>query len=208
MRGLEPQARGPACRGRPIEQPGCAARAEPTEWRHGPRGRTWWPFALAGAESAGILPRDPPGFAQLGSSAVKRRIALLPAAVPLILFATQSSAQPAAQPAADTTDTSLDEVVVVANRAPVPLSKVGSSVTVLDEQDIKESQATITSDLLAQTPGISVARTGGVGQPTSVFIRGAESDQTVVVIDGVVMNDPSQVGGGYDFQNLLIGDIS
>jgi vitamin B12 transporter len=103
---------------------------------------------------------------------------------------------------------SLEEVVVVANRAPEPLSKIGSSVTVLTDQDIKQSQAIITSDLLAQTPGITVARTGGVGQPTSVFIRGAESDQTVVIIDGVKMTDPSLAGGGFDFEDLLIGDTS
>lgn len=135
---------------------------------------------------------------------MKQRTVLLPAAVPLILFATRA----AAIPAADVTDTSLDEVVVVANRAPVPLATVGSSVTVLDEQDIRGSQATMAADLLAQTPGITVARTGGIGQPTSVFIRGAESDQTVVLIDGVKMTDPSLPGGGYDFENLLIGDIS
>jgi len=113
-----------------------------------------------------------------------------------------------AQTATGTPDTSLGEVVVVANRAPTPLDRIGNSVTVLDLQDIQQSQAVITSDLLAQTPGLSVARTGGPGQPTSVFIRGAESDQTLVVIDGVVMNDPSQPGGGYDFENLLIGDTS
>jgi len=116
------------------------------------------------------------------------------------------SAIASAQTATGASDKSLQEVVVVANRAPTPLDRIGNSVTVLNLQDIQQSQAVITSDLLAQTPGISVARTGGVGQPTSVFIRGAESDQTVVVIDGVVMNDPSQPGGGYDFQNLLIGD--
>src|SRR5580704_3083231 len=105
-------------------------------------------------------------------------------------------------------DNSLDEVVVVANRAPEPLSKVGNSVTVLDAYQIQQSQAVVASDLLAQTPGITVARNGGPGQPTSVFIRGAESDQTVVVIDGVSLNDPSQPAGGFDFENLLIGDIS
>jgi vitamin B12 transporter len=135
---------------------------------------------------------------------VKRRIALLAAAVPLILFAKQA----AADPTADSTDTSLKEVVVVATRTPVPLSKVGNSVTVLTDKDIKQSQATIVSDLLDQTPGITVARDGGVGQPTSVFIRGAESDQTLVVIDGVKMTDPSLPGGGFDFEDLLIGDIS
>lgn len=135
---------------------------------------------------------------------MKQRIALLPAAVPLILIATHASAQSIT----DSTAAALEEVVVVANRTPVQLSRIGSSVTVLTAKDIKQSQATIASDLLEQTPGITVARTGGVGQPTSVYIRGAESDQTVIIIDGVKMTDPSLPGGGFDFENLLIGDIS
>ena len=127
------------------------------------------------------------------------------AAVPLILLASGARGETLAE---STESSSLDEVVVVANRAPEPLSKVGNSVTVLTDEDIRQSQATIASDLLQQTPGITVARTGGVGQQTSVFIRGAESDQTVVIIDGVKMTDPSLPAGGFDFQNLLIGDIS
>jgi vitamin B12 transporter len=132
------------------------------------------------------------------------RFALLPAAIPLVLFA----APACARPTADSTDTSLKEVVVVATRAPVPVSRIGNSVTVLTDRDIRRSQATLVSDLLERTPGITVARDGGIGQPTSVFIRGAESDQTVVVIDGVKMTDPSLPGGGFDFEDLLVGDIS
>ena len=92
-------------------------------------------------------------------------------------------------------DNGIEEVVVVANRAPEPISKVGNSVTVLNADAIKESHLPVVSDLLAQTPGLTVARTGGVGQPTSVYIRGAESDQTVVVIDGVQFYDPSTTAG-------------
>ncbi|HEX4152312.1 MAG TPA: TonB-dependent receptor [Steroidobacteraceae bacterium] len=105
-------------------------------------------------------------------------------------------------------DSSLDEVVVVANKAPEPLSKVGNSVTVLDDAAIKGSQLPMMSDLLATTPGLNVARSGGVGQPTSVFIRGAESDQTVVVVDGVQLNDPSEPGGQFDLENLLTSNVS
>jgi vitamin B12 transporter len=105
-------------------------------------------------------------------------------------------------------DDSLNEIVVVANRAPEPLSKVGNSVTVLTETAIRDSQQILVSDLLAQTPGLNVARDGGAGQLTSVFIRGADSDETVVVIDGVQMNDPSAPGGEFNFANLLTSDIS
>ncbi|HTV96037.1 MAG TPA: TonB-dependent receptor [Steroidobacteraceae bacterium] len=119
---------------------------------------------------------------------------------PAVCFAQEAS--PAAA------EDSLEEVVVVANRAPEPLSKVGNSVTVLTDADIKASQLPVLSDLLAQTPGLTVARSGGVGQPTSVFIRGAESDQTVVLIDGVQIYDPSTTGAYFDFENLLTNDIS
>ncbi len=105
-------------------------------------------------------------------------------------------------------DSSLDEVVVVANRAPEPLSKVGNTVTVLDQQTIEESQAVDVSSLLATTPGLTMSRTGGPGTTSSVFIRGADSDHTIVLIDGVVLNDPSSTAGNLDFGNLLVGDIS
>ncbi len=117
-------------------------------------------------------------------------------------------AQDASAPSPVPSDDSLNEVVVVANRAPEALSKVGNSVTVLTEADIKASQLPVLSDVLAQTPGLSVARSGGVGQPTSVFIRGAESDQTVVLIDGVQIYDPSTTSGYFDFENLLSNDIA
>jgi vitamin B12 transporter len=64
------------------------------------------------------------------------------------------------------------------------------------------------SQLLATTPGISFSRSGGPGNSTSVNIRGADSDHTLVLIDGVVLNDPSLVNGNIDFGNLLVGDIS
>ena len=105
-------------------------------------------------------------------------------------------------------DESLDEVVVVANRAPEPLSKIGNSVTVLDQQAIQESQKVGVGELLATTPGITFSRNGGPGTSTSVYIRGANSDHTVVLLDGVVLNDPSLIGANFDFGNLLVGDIS
>src|SRR5277367_5535640 len=112
------------------------------------------------------------------------------------------------QIAATAPDESVEEVVVVANRTPEPLSSIGNSVTVLNSSAIEDSQAVVVSDLLARTPGLYVASNGGTGQATSVFIRGADSDQTVVVIDGVQFNDPSSVGGGSNFGNLLMGDIA
>ncbi len=64
------------------------------------------------------------------------------------------------------------------------------------------------SDLLATTPGVTVTRNGGLGSTTSLRIRGAESEQTLVLIDGVKLNDPSSAGGGFNFADLLMGDFA
>ena len=102
---------------------------------------------------------------------------------------------------------SVSELVVTANRSPQAADRVGQSISVVTEKDIKAAQATDVSTLLATTPGVSFSRNGGVGGSTSLRIRGAETDQTVVIIYGVKLNDPSSTGGGYNFSNLLAGDI-
>src|SRR3546814_14371663 len=52
-----------------------------------------------------------------------------------------------------------------------------------------------------------MSRNGCYGTSTSLRIRGAESEHSVTVIDGVKLNDPSSTGGGFNFANLLAGDI-
>jgi vitamin B12 transporter len=104
-------------------------------------------------------------------------------------------------------DTPVEPVVVVANRVPVAVSESGRSVTVIPEATIRDRQALVVSDLLATTPGVGVTRNGGAGGVTAVRIRGAEAEQTLFVIDGVRLNDPSVIGGAYDAANLLVGDI-
>lgn len=98
------------------------------------------------------------------------------------------------------------EILVSAARGSVPADRLAASLTVLDKVDIDRAGDLLLSDLLLRTPGISLSRNGGFGTATSLRIRGAESDQTVVVIDGVKLNDPASAGGGYNFANLLVGD--
>ena len=101
-----------------------------------------------------------------------------------------------------------DTIVVTADRAPEPLSRVGSSIAVLAIDEIRTRQTNTIADLLRTVPGVTIARNGGIGAPTSVFVRGAESDQTVALIDGVKLNDPASPGGGFNFGNLLTGNIT
>jgi vitamin B12 transporter len=100
-----------------------------------------------------------------------------------------------------------DQIVVTAGRTAQPLSEVGQSITVIDAGTIETRQAVTPLDLLRQVPGVTVAQNGGIGTSASVFIRGADSEQTVALIDGVKIDDPSSPGSGFDFGSLLIGNI-
>ncbi len=100
-----------------------------------------------------------------------------------------------------------ETIVVTANRTPQPLNRVGQSISVVDRPELDRRQSQSVADVLRTLPGVSIARNGGLGGVATVFIRGAESDQTVALIDGVKLNDPSTVGGGFNFGNLLVGNI-
>lgn len=104
--------------------------------------------------------------------------------------------------------TAVADVIVTANRSAQPIERVGASVTVLTQAAIEARQTAVVAELLAQTPGVSFTRNGGVGTSTGVNIRGAESQHTVVLIDGVKLNDPSSTQGGFNFGNLLVGDTA
>ncbi len=104
--------------------------------------------------------------------------------------------------------TAVADVIVTANRSAQPIERVGASVTVLTQAAIEARQTPAVAELLAQTPGVSFTRNGGVGASTGVNIRGAESQHTVVLIDGVKLNDPSSTQGGFNFGNLLVGDTA
>ena len=109
--------------------------------------------------------------------------------------------------AQDIPDTDAPELVVTASRVAQPASEIGQAVTVIDRAEIERRQTVVVSDLLATTPGVTVTRNGTLGALTGVRIRGAESDQTLVVIDGVRVNDPASTGGGFDFGNLLASSV-
>jgi len=99
------------------------------------------------------------------------------------------------------------DIVITATGVPQSPEDIGQAVTVIDRQTIEQRQTVALSDLLATTPGVTVTRNGGLGTLTAVRIRGAEGEQTLTLIDGVRVNDPSSPGGAFDFANLLAGSI-
>ncbi|WP_026868819.1 TonB-dependent receptor plug domain-containing protein [Inquilinus limosus] len=100
----------------------------------------------------------------------------------------------------------LEPIVVTANRVPTPAAEVGSAVTVITRQELEDRQIRQVSDVLRTVPGVAVNRTGPLGQSAQIRIRGSESNQTLVLIDGVEVNDPSSESE-FDFAHLMADDI-
>lgn len=103
---------------------------------------------------------------------------------------------------AETTATPMDPVVVTATRNATPLSDTLASTLVITRREIERAQATDVTDVLRFFAGIDLGRSGGPGQVTSLFIRGGESNHTLVLIDGQRVNPTT--AGGAALQNLSL----
>jgi vitamin B12 transporter len=100
----------------------------------------------------------------------------------------------------------LDELVVTAGLAPVALRDVATSVTVISREEIERRQVKYLAELLRDVPGFSVSQSGGPGTYTQVRVRGAESNQLLVLMDGIRANDPAS-NDEFQFQYALTADI-
>ncbi|RIZ68209.1 MAG: TonB-dependent receptor [Methylococcales bacterium] len=101
----------------------------------------------------------------------------------------------------------LPNMVVTATRTETPENEVASAMTVITAKDIADRHISNVADALRTVPGLDVVRTGGLGQQTSIFLRGANSNHTLVLVDGVEMNDPSSPTGAFDFAFLQTDNI-
>jgi vitamin B12 transporter len=134
---------------------------------------------------------------RLRGLAARSALCLIP-----LLWGTATPAQ-AEDPA---TVHTLPEMVISASRVPVSADEVGSAVSVVTAEELEQRQIRVVSDMLRDLPGLAVSRTGPVGALTQLRIRGAESNQTLVLIDGMEVNDPAS-GSEFDFGNLLNAEI-
>jgi len=101
------------------------------------------------------------------------------------------SAPPASQPAF------AGRVVVTATLEPEPVDRLAATVDVVDAEEIAAREATSALELLRTLPGVAAAQSGSPGKVASLFVRGAGSAATLVLLDGVPLNDP--VLGAFDW---------
>jgi len=101
----------------------------------------------------------------------------------------------------------LDVVIITATRIETPEKEVGSSTTVVTEEEIEVKKSATVYEVLRDVPGLDVVQSGGPGGNISIFIRGAKNEHTLVLIDGIEVNDPIQLGKTYNLGHLTTDNV-
>ncbi len=99
------------------------------------------------------------------------------------------------------------QVVVSATRVDTPINQVASSITVISEEEIESKQEQSVSELLRSVPSTDVVRSGPRGGNTAIFLRGANSEHTLVLIDGIEANNPISNTRAFNFVDLPTDNI-
>jgi len=110
--------------------------------------------------------------------------------------------------AQDTTSKAMDKVVITANKFPQKESGTGKLISVITKEQIMQSGGKDLSQLLNEQTGIIVnGATSNPGKDKSLFLLGATSAYTLILLDGVPLNDPTGVGGTFDLRLLSLDNI-
>lgn len=109
------------------------------------------------------------------------------------------------RPASAEEKVKLSEVVITAARVEEPLEDTTSDVTIITGEDIKKMDVQFIPDVLRRVPALNVTQNGGAGKQATVFLRGGNPSQTLVMIDGVKVNNV--LTGEFDFSGLSVDDI-
>ncbi len=99
------------------------------------------------------------------------------------------------------------EVVVTATRIETPSKEIASSVTVITSEDLLRMKKSTVLEVLQEVLGTSVIQNGGRGAASSLFLRGANSEHTLVLMDGVEINDPINPSRSCDLAHLSLENI-
>jgi len=112
----------------------------------------------------------------------------------------------AQQPAPDPVSAGAD-IVLTPSRSPQAIQRAGSAITVIRGEDIEKAPVRSTADIFRAVPGVFVTEDGGPGQAARLRIRGGEARHTLVLVDGMRANDPSNGAAEFDLNTLVAGDI-
>ncbi|MGD2294489.1 MAG: TonB-dependent receptor [Candidatus Aminicenantes bacterium] len=99
------------------------------------------------------------------------------------------------------------EITVTATRMDTPTREIGSSVTIITRQDIESSQKVTVLEILQDIPGVTVIQNGPAGAAGSVHIRGGNAEHTLVMMDGVELNDPITPSRSIDLAHYTLDNV-
>ncbi len=100
------------------------------------------------------------------------------------------------------------EIVVTGSRVATPPEEVAANVTVLSREDFDVEKPRQLADILRRVAGVHMDQVGGRGGTGSLYLRGADPNYTLVLVDGVRVNDPTNArGGSFDFSTFDVADI-
>jgi vitamin B12 transporter len=125
--------------------------------------------------------------------------------LPGLAWAEEGSSDPVFGAAADAI--ALPERVVTATRVPTLAEQIAAGVTVIDRATIEARGYTTLAEALSAVPGLHLVQSGNPGGNASVFIRGMDSNQVLVLRDGVAINDPSDPSGAFNFGVDTLADV-
>ena len=102
----------------------------------------------------------------------------------------------------------LDEVVVTANKQEQKQSTTGKVITVIGKELLEKSSGKTLGQVLNETVGLTInGALNNAGTNQTVFMRGANSGRTLILLDGIPVNDPSQINNEFDLNLFSINDI-
>jgi len=104
--------------------------------------------------------------------------------------------------------TILQEVVTTGTKFEVPVEKSGKSIYKLTTEQLNQNAGKTIADLLNEVPGVQIdGNFGTPGTNTSYYVRGGRNKNTLILIDGVPLNDPSAINAEYDLRYITVSQV-
>ena len=102
-----------------------------------------------------------------------------------------------------------EPIVVTVSAQHLPLNKLSASVSIISRSEIENSQATTIVEILQHTPFVYLSRIGGRGGLSTASIRGGDANFTLIMINGIPLNDPNNIlGGAFDLEALSLDRVN
>lgn len=105
------------------------------------------------------------------------------------------------------TSSDADQIVVTASRLESKESNLGSSVSVVTQEELQQGRYQNVAQALRKVPGLDIVQSGARGGDVAAFIRGGNSSQTLVLLDGIELNNPASPNRAFNLANLTLENV-